>query len=243
VTPDRVVPETATRDHGARPPARRLLAAVCAALLGGAAALEEAARLAWFTAGVDAVGRGTVRVTATGADLVPALTAVATLGVAAVAAAVALGGAARRLLGVLVAVAGTWVGVAVGGLLLAPPAPADLAALPGAPAGGTALAGSIALRPGPLPALIGALLLVAAGIVLAVAEGGLPRLGSRFAARPVSSSTSAEPAAAGRRDADPDRAAWDALDAGRDPTAEPPAAEAGPTRRTRTDDGVSGRAD
>jgi hypothetical protein len=137
----------------------------------------------------------------------------------------------------------------VGGLLLAPPAPADLAALPGAPAGGTAVADSVALRPGPLPAVLGALLLVAAGITLAVAEAGLPRLGARFAAHAVSADTSAEPAVAGHGDADPDRAAWDALDAGRDPTTELPAAELpaadlpGPTRRTRTDDGASGRAD
>jgi uncharacterized membrane protein (TIGR02234 family) len=221
-----------------RPSGRRRLAAVCAALLGGAAALEGAARIAWLTAGVDAVGRGTVTVTATGADLVPALTAIALLAVAAVAAAVALGGAARRVLGALVAVAGTWVGVAVGGLLLAPPAPDDLAALPGAPAGGTAVADSVALRPGPLPALLGALLLVAAGITLAVAERRLPRLGARYAARPASADAPAEHVTAAHGDAAPDRAAWDALDAGRDPTADRPV----PIRPTRTDDGASGRA-
>jgi uncharacterized membrane protein (TIGR02234 family) len=228
-----------------RPSGHRRLAVVCAALLGGAAALEGAARLAWFTAGVEAVGRGTVRVTAVGADVVPALTAVALLAVAAVAAAVALAGAARRVLGALVAVAATWVGVAVGGLLLAPPAPDDLAALPGAPAGGTAVADSVALRPGPLPALLGALLLVVAGITLAVAERRLPRLGARYAAHPVSADPSAEAAAPAHGDADPDRVAWDALDAGRDPTADLAADVPGaarPSSPTRTDDGASGRA-
>ena len=232
-------PGTATRDHEAGRAPRRRLTAVCAALLGGAAALEGAARLAWYTAGVDAVGRGTVPVTATGADLVPALTGVALLAVAAVAAAVALAGTARRLLGVVVAAAGAWIGVAVGGLLLAPPAPADLAALPGAPAGGTAVAGSLALRPGPLPAVLGVLLLVAAGITLAAAERRLPRLGARYAARPPAATATST--AAVRADADPDRAAWDALDAGRDPTTDGPAAGEVPGP-TRTDDGASGRA-
>ena len=136
---------------------------VCLALVAGAAALEAAARLGWFTASVDVVGRaGTV--TATGADLVPGLSGIALLALAAVAAAVALAGTPRRLLGVVVAAAGAYVGVAVVRLLLAPPAPADLAALPGAPAGGTAIAGAAALEPGPLPAALGAVLLLAAGL-------------------------------------------------------------------------------
>jgi uncharacterized membrane protein (TIGR02234 family) len=229
--------------------ARRRLVMVCAALLAGAAALEGAARAAWFTAGVDAVGRGTVPVTAAGADLVPALTAVALLAVAAVAAAVALAGVARRVLGVLVAAAGTWVGVATGGLLLVPPAPAELAALPGAPAGGTAV-GAVLLRLGPLPALLGALLLLAAGITLAFAERRLARLGARYAARPAAGATPGARAAAAQRDPDPDRLAWDALDAGHDPTDLPatdlPGASGatGPTRAsgaTRTDGSASGR--
>ena len=78
------------------------------------------------------------------------------------AAAVARAGTPRRLLGVVVAAAGAYVGVAVVRLLLAPPAPADLAVLPGAPAGGTAIAGAAALQPGPLPAALGAGLCVGA---------------------------------------------------------------------------------
>ena len=163
----------------------------------------------WFTGGVDAVGRGTVTVTADGADLLPALSAVALLALAAVAAAVAVAGPARRVLGAVVAAAGGYVGVLVVRLLLSPPPPADLAALPGAPAGGTAVADSVALRPGPVPAALGAILLLAAGVALVVADRRLPRLGARYAARPAHEPT------------DPDRAAWDALDAGHDPTADP----------------------
>jgi hypothetical protein len=90
---------------------------------------------------------------------------------------------------------------------------------------------------------LGALALLAAGAVLAAARD-LPGLGNRYRAP-------AAPAA--REPADPDRAAWDALDAGRDPTTEPPApsssaplsaptADAGPApgRSERTDGGGGG---
>jgi hypothetical protein len=60
-----------------------------------------------------------------------------------------------------------------------------------------------------VPAALGAILLLAAGVALVVADRRLPRLGARYAARPAHEPT------------DPDRAAWDALDAGRDPTADP----------------------
>jgi uncharacterized membrane protein (TIGR02234 family) len=210
-------------------PGRRLLVLVCLALVAAAAALEGAARLGWFTTSVDAVGRGTVPVTATGADLLPGLSGVALLGLAAVAAAVALAGPGRRLLGGLVAAAGCYVGVALVRLLLARPSPADLAALPDAPAGGTPGA-STALQAGPLPAGLGAILLVAAGVALLAAERRFPRFGARYAARPAER----------RGDADPDRAAWEALDAGRDPTADPGSDPTGPTRAARSDAGPPG---
>jgi len=198
---------------------------VCLALVVAAAALEGSARLGWFTTGVDAVGRGTVVVTATGGDLVPGLSGLALLALAAVAAAVALAGTARRLLGGLVAAAGCYVGVAVVRLLLVPPSAAAIAALPEAPAGGTPAA-SVTPAAGPLPAAMAAILLLAVGLALLVTEPRLPRFGSRYSAR------TAERAAP----EDPDRAAWEALDAGRDPTAGPdPAAPRG-----RTDGGVPG---
>jgi uncharacterized membrane protein (TIGR02234 family) len=204
-------PDTATCDHeaGGGGAGRRRLVLVCVALLLSAGALWAASRLAWFTAGVDAVGRGRVSVVAIGADLLPALTGVALLALAGVAAAVALAGALRRALGLLLAAAGAYVGVAVARLLVVRPSAAELAALPGAPAGGTGV-GVAAVGVGPAPAALAAVLLVAAGAVLLLQESVLPRFGARYATRP------AAPAAA-----DPDRAAWDALDAGRDPTAEP----------------------
>ena len=62
----------------------------------------------------------------------------------------------------------------------------------------------------PLLAVVGGLLLVAAGLVVLMRERRLPRLGARYAA------PGARPAPS-----DPDRAAWQDLDAGRDPTAGP----------------------
>jgi hypothetical protein len=63
--------------------------------------------------------------------------------------------------------------------------------------------------PGPLLAVAGGLLLLAAGLLVVLREQRLPRFGSRYAR-------------GGRRaQRDPDRAAWEALDAGEDPTAGP----------------------
>jgi hypothetical protein len=124
---------------------------------------------------------------------------------------------------VLVAAAGGYVGVMVVRLLVSPPSPADLADLPGAPAGGTAVAGSVASHPGPLLAAFGGILLIAAGAALVVADRRLPRLGARYSARPEQAAT------------DPDRATWEALDAGVDPTV-----EAGDAGAGRSDGGGSG---
>ena len=194
----------------------RRLAAICLALLGGALGLWVATRLSWFTTAVEAVGRGPVPVIADGTEVVPALAGLALLAAAAIPAAVALAGALRRVLGVLVAAGGALAGWRVTAALVNPPSAADLSALPGAPAGGTPAAGPVALGLGPLPAVVGAALLVVAGVVLVMGEQRLPRFGGRFA-RERRENGPARAAGSGRG-AEPDRAAWDALDAGRDPT-------------------------
>ncbi|MGH3568825.1 MAG: Trp biosynthesis-associated membrane protein, partial [Pseudonocardia sp.] len=151
--------------------------------------------------------RGPVPVVASGADLEPALGGVALLAVAGVAAALALAGPARRLLGVLLTAAGGWVGLVVVGRVLTPPSGVEIAALPGAPASATAPPGDITATPAPLLAGLGVALLLAAASGLLLAERDLPRFGVRYAVR------GSRPAAT-----DPARAAWDDLDAGRDPT-------------------------
>jgi hypothetical protein len=64
-----------------------------------------------------------------------------------------------------------------------------------------------ATTPAPWLAVLGGAVLLAVGLVVLVRERRLPRLGARYAA------PGARPAPT-----DPDRAAWQDLDAGRDPT-------------------------
>jgi hypothetical protein len=73
------------------------------------------------------------------------------------------------------------------------------------------LAVSVAVGVGPLLAVGGGLLLTVVGCAVLLREPRLRRLSARYAA-------AGTPAA----HADPDRAAWAALDEGRDPTSEPP---------------------
>ncbi|MBC3191386.1 Trp biosynthesis-associated membrane protein [Pseudonocardia sp. C8] len=193
---------------------RRTAGIVVLGLLAGAAALWGAGSAPWFTVGVPTATRGTVSVSATGAQLQPVVTAVAALLVAAVAALVALSGIARRLLGVLVG-AGA---LAVVGLTLrlvaVPPTAAELASAraglnaPNAPQG----VGAVTATPWPWLAVAGGVLALAATVLLVVREPRLPRLGARYAA---------PGAREGAADTDPDRAAWERLDAGGDPTVGP----------------------
>ncbi|SHK84562.1 Tryptophan-associated transmembrane protein (Trp_oprn_chp) [Pseudonocardia thermophila] len=108
---------------------------------------------------------------------------VALLALAGIAGIVATAGVLRRIVGGLLAVAGCGVAVAAAAQFGAAPL-------------------------GALVLLAGGLLLVAAGVLVAVREPGLARFGARY-------SRTAGTAA------DPDRAAWDALDAGLDPTTAP----------------------
>ncbi|GAA3864150.1 hypothetical protein GCM10022243_33190 [Saccharothrix violaceirubra] len=142
-------------------------------LLAGAAALWGAAELTWVPGGT-----GVAR---TGAQEVTSLVPVAALSVAAIAAAVALAGWVRVLLGVPVACAGAAVAAA--------------ATMTDGPLAGRGLA------------LVGAVLVIAAGVVLFARGRAMPWLlrGHRT------------PGAA-KRVVDPERAFWDALERGDDPT-------------------------
>ncbi|MGE3285354.1 MAG: Trp biosynthesis-associated membrane protein [Pseudonocardia sp.] len=193
-----------------RPTPARRLAYACAALLAAAGALAGASALPWYAADVPAPGRAPVHVVARGADLLPGLDAVALLALAGVAAVVALGGPVRRVLGALLLLAALWIGTALVVTVASPPDGAAIAALPTAPAG-AAVSAAVTATAAPLLAAAGVLLLAATGAAVAVGEPRIARLGARY----------------GRGEArrapetDPDRAAWEALDAGRDPTAGP----------------------
>lgn len=184
----------------------RLLAAAVAALVLAAIALWGASRGTWLTATWDVPLRGRVVSTATGAEAEPILVPWALLSLAAVAGVLATSGWGRRVVGVVVAVAGLWALLrAVSGLA----APAPDALPPVVREGGRAVA--VAVDPAwPLLAALGAVLLAGGGLLVAVAAPVLPRLGARYDA-PGSS----------RRPPDPDRELWEALDAGEDPTDRP----------------------
>ncbi|HVL85627.1 MAG TPA: Trp biosynthesis-associated membrane protein [Pseudonocardia sp.] len=195
-------------------PDRRSLTLACAGLALAAAALWAASALDWYRVTADVPLRGPVDVAVTGAQVQPGLTGVGLAALAAVAALVATGGPVRRTLGLVLAVAGLLLAgsalrafagspfAAGGGGIPEPPAGVPAEALAGAPTETTT---------GPLLAVLGGLLLLGAGVLVMLREARLPRLGGRYAA------PSARPAPA-----DPDRAAWEALDAGRDPTTGPP---------------------
>ncbi|MEJ8277821.1 Trp biosynthesis-associated membrane protein [Pseudonocardia spirodelae] len=193
---------------------RRAMGLVVLGLLLGAGALWGAGSADWFVLTVPTATRGTVELGATGARLQPVVTAVAALLVAAVAALVALSGVARRVLGVLVGVAAL---AAVGltlRLVAVPPSAVELASAraglnaPNAPAG----AGAVTATAWPWLAVTGGVVALAAAVLLVVREPRLPRLGARYAAPGTRAATTPS---------DPDRAAWERLDAGGDPTVGP----------------------
>jgi uncharacterized membrane protein (TIGR02234 family) len=188
----------------------RALALTATALLAAAGALAGSSALTWYAAEVPAPGRAAVRVAARGGDLLAGLDAVALFALAAVAAIVALAGPARRVLGAAVGLVAAWLAAALVAVLARSPTPAESAGWPGAPAG-AGLPAEVTATAAPLLAAAGVLLLAATGAAIVWREPRLARLGARYAA------AGSQPD--GRsRERDPDRDAWDALDAGRDPT-------------------------
>lgn len=193
-------------------PARsgRLLGSACLGLAVAAGLLWGASALVWFR--VTPAGRAPV--VFEGARVSPSLTGFALIALAGVAALVATGGVVRRILAGLLGIAGVVVAVTATTALLGSPFATDAPAgtLPQPPSGTSVDAlrhQPTDVTAAPLLAVAGGLLLVAVGVVVVLREPRLSRLGARYAApgkRPV--------------EIDPDRAAWQDLDAGRDPTAD-----------------------
>ncbi|MDA3643872.1 Trp biosynthesis-associated membrane protein [Saccharopolyspora indica] len=195
-----------TTEPGSEPSrSRGLLWLVVLLALAAAGALWGASGLTW----AEQLFRGSfgneVLVGLTGADLRPELVPMALASLAAVAAVLATGGWLRRVVGVLVLVAGAalaWRSVQAftGGLAVrsAPSAPP-----------GSAPVGEVAAQPyGPLLVLTAAVLLVVAGALVLLRAGRMPAMGAKYSA----------PGTAKRKSHDPDRQMWQDLDAGRDPT-------------------------
>ncbi|MFC4949765.1 Trp biosynthesis-associated membrane protein [Pseudonocardia sp. GCM10023141] len=210
------------------PPRRgRALAAACAGLALAALLLWVATTLTWYR--VTVPGRAPVEFD--GSHAAPSMAGVALLALATVAALVAMSGIARRLLGVLVAVVGVLEGLDGVRGLLGTPFDRD-GPLPVTPTGVAAEAlrhQPTELTGAPLLAVAGGVLLLVVGLFVVLREPRLPRFGARYAA-----------AGKSRPETDPDRAAWQDLDAGRDPTADATADPTADTAVDRGDDPASG---
>ena len=176
-------------------------------------------------------------VTVTGQDLIPLAGALGLAALATLAAVIATRGLARRLTGVLLAAFGVAAGVAVS-LPITTAAVLAAARVTTVSQAGSATAGGAGVSPGTVPngttpgvtatghvtmlaapwrpvAVVGALVIVAAGLLVAWRGGRWPAMSSRYTRRP-------EP----DREAPADSAAlWEALSRGADPTerAEPAA--------------------
>jgi uncharacterized membrane protein (TIGR02234 family) len=187
----------------------RLLGLVSLLLAAAAAALWGASQLVWFRVAAELPGRAGQAVEVTGGQVQGALGGVALLALAGIAGVVATAGVPRRLLGALLVLAGLGVVVLAVLPLVVDPFATDAAAVPAPPGVDADL---LRYRPAtataaPWLAVLAGALLAAAGAAAVLAERRLPRLGARYAAP-----------GARRPPADPDRAAWQDLDAGRDPT-------------------------
>ncbi|TCK24974.1 Trp biosynthesis-associated membrane protein [Pseudonocardia endophytica] len=188
---------------------RRSLAVACVLLLVGAGTAWLSGTVTWFSVQVPSATGGAGAASVTGSQIQPTVTAVAAVLLAAVAATVALSGIARRVLGVLVVLAGVAAGWTTVARLVTPPTPAEIvSARAGLNTAGQPIGTSpVSTGAGAWVAVAAAVLAVAAGVLLVVKERRMARLGARYAA-PGSATTPS----------DPDRAAWEQLDDGDDPT-------------------------
>ncbi|TNC23934.1 Trp biosynthesis-associated membrane protein [Amycolatopsis alkalitolerans] len=172
---------------------KRPLWIVAATLLLGAAALWGGSRLVWSAQQRDGGVRGMLLETQTGAQHSGALVPLAVLAVAGVAGAVATGGWPRRVLGVVLAVAGLWAcWIAVDGVSFS-------GFPPGAPVWQMFLGRALTLLAG--------ILVLLGGLIATKRAGAMPRLGARYAAPSVKKTAR-----------DPDTELWEALSEGEDPT-------------------------
>ena len=163
------------------------------ALLLGAALLWGSSRLVWTAQSRDAGVRGIVLDTQTGAQVTGALLPLAVLALAGVAGLVATGGWARRVLALVLLVAGgaaCWLAV-------------DGARWHGYPSG----APVTQIVTGRGLALLAGILVIIGGLVAVRHARVMPRLGTPYSAPSVKKST---------RDADAEL--WEALSEGEDPT-------------------------
>lgn len=173
-----------------------LVLAVAAALLWAASAVT------WVDQRYRTPFSGDVTFSATGAMVRPELVPVALVALAAIAAVLATGRWLRRVLGVVLCLAGAFlvwrgVGQPVAG------------AYRGVPSGSAPIAGPSVNPVGPVFMVIAALALAGAGFLVARYAHRMPEMGAKYAAPGEN-----------RTVKDPHKRLWDALDEGEDPTDE-----------------------
>lgn len=188
---------------GTAPAARREMAGVLAVLGVAAAELLLAAGRTWVRTAADA-GRLEAARAQTGSALAPGLPALALVGLAGVVAVLATRGRLRLVVGLVVTVDG------LGALALALTAPPS-----GADTGGWRWV-----------AVVAAVVVALAGVAIAVRGRRWPTMGGRYDAPSGATATGAAgashadaPDPAGAQPAAQDRALWDAIERGDDPTA------------------------
>lgn len=181
----------------------RLLGSAVVSLLLAAVVLWTSSRGTWLTVTWDVPLRGRVTATATGADTEPILVPWALLALAAIGGLLATSGWGRRAVGAVVALAGLWAVLRTVTGVVAPVADA----LPAAARQAGRVVGVEVTVAWPLVGALGGLLLLGAGVLVALRGSAMPRLGARYDAP-----------GARTRPPDEDRSLWEALDAGEDPT-------------------------
>jgi uncharacterized membrane protein (TIGR02234 family) len=195
---------------------RELTAAAIGAALGGGLALSAGGQR-WASVTVERPAPlPPVGAALSGADAAPLVPAAGLVLLAAAVALFAVRGAGRLLVGLLTALAGgalTWSGIRA----LTVGMDAAAANLPGGGGSGDA---AVELSGWPLLAVVAGLLGVAAGLLVVVRGRQWPAMGRRYERAGTANGATA-PRPAPRTDEDRAQAAWQALDRGEDPTADP----------------------
>ncbi len=194
-------PAAATATPAAAPAHRRnrLMWTIVVGLALGALCLWGSAKLTWNWSIQTTVLHGQQRVAQPGSDVQPALVPLALLGLAGIAAVLAIGGWFRRVVGGLLALAGLVVWWLSG------------SGLPGVFGGHPDGYPRLTILGAHALALVGGLLLVGAGVQVVRGATRLPKLGGSYQT-PSAAKQSA------KRSANTDAQLWQALSEGRDPT-------------------------
>jgi uncharacterized membrane protein (TIGR02234 family) len=193
----------------------RQLGVVAILAVAGAALAAVAAALTWWSADYLDPLSGAVTIEATGGATVPELIPLALVGLAGFGAALATHGVFRRVIGVVISLCGLGIAIRSGmSFATEPGALVEQLTRPADRVGGATV------HPlGPVLAVVGGLLLAAAGVLVVLGLGARQRMSSRYD-RTTGTPAAGRPTENGTRSEDTTDPSdwWKALDAGADPT-------------------------